>query len=135
MSFNELVNLFASSPPGAIPHGFGRGVALIGAGASLSGAFAAGTRLFGWQGKTFDAARGRLVNHITPFGLQAIVADVYIGPSWLDGKDCVVLDYSKTSTIAHFIRDEIRNVALNGYLGFAYLGRLRTIGFALDFSS
>ena len=29
----------------------------------------------------------------------------------MDNKDCIVLDYSETSLLAHWIRDEIREVA------------------------
>ncbi|MBV8531824.1 MAG: hypothetical protein JO104_10935, partial [Candidatus Eremiobacteraeota bacterium] len=90
--------------------------------------------IFAWQGKVFDAAHGRLVNLITPLGINAIVADVYVGPSWLDDKDCVVLDYSKTSTLAHWIRDEIREIAPSFYLGIVYWGKKRLINFSLDFS-
>ena len=46
-----------------------------------------------------------------PFGLNAIIARVYKEPSWLDGKECIVLDYSDTSLVAHWIRDEIRAIA------------------------
>ena len=48
---------------------------------------------------------------ILPFGLNAIIAKVYKGPSWIDNKECIVLDYSETSLLAHWIRDEIRDVA------------------------
>ena len=91
--------------------------------------------LFAWQGKTFDAARGRLVNRLTPFHVDAIVADVYVAQSLLDGRPSIVLDYSKTSTVARFIRDEIRNVGPNLYLGFAYWGATRLIAFSLDFTT
>ncbi|MBV9333302.1 MAG: hypothetical protein JO146_04795, partial [Candidatus Eremiobacteraeota bacterium] len=73
----------------------------------MNAPFAAWTNLVGWQGKIFDAARGRLVNRITPFRIEAIAAHVYIGPSLTDDRPCVVLDYSKSSTIARFVRDEI----------------------------
>jgi hypothetical protein len=135
MSARALVELYSRSPAGPIPNGRARGVALIGSGTPIGEFFAWTTRVFGWQGKTFDAARGRLVNRITPFHIEAIAADVYFGPSLFDGGDCIVLDYSKTSTVARFIRDEIRNVAPGCYLGFAYAGRLRTIAFGLDFPS
>lgn len=134
MSARQLVDLYASSPPGPIPDGPARGVALIAPGTPLNRPLAQWTKLVGWQGKTFDAARSRLVNRITPFGLRAIAAAVYTGPSLLDGNPCIVLDYSKTSVIARFVRDEIRSVAPNLYLGFAYVGATRTIGFGLDFA-
>jgi hypothetical protein len=76
----------------------------------------------------------RLVNRITPFRIEAIAAQVYLGPSLLDERPCIVLDYSKTSTIARFVRDEIRSIAPQRYLGFAYITGLRTIAFALDFT-
>ena len=66
-------------------------------------------------------------------GLNAIIARVYKGPSWLDGKECIVLDYSETSLIAHWIRDEIREVAQSVYLGKVYWSEKRLIYFALEF--
>ena len=55
-------------------------------------------------------------NRILPFGLNAIIARVYKGPSWLDSKECIVLDYSETSLVAHWIRDEIRLIGPGLYL-------------------
>lgn len=134
LSRRELDDLYASSPAGGIPNGPARGLALVLPGTLLAKPFAEWTRLVGWQGKTFDAQRGRLVNRITPFRINAIAAEVYTGASRRDGKDCIVLDYSKTSTIASWIRDEIRNVAPNLYLGYAFWGARRLIAFSLDFS-
>ena len=34
----------------------------------------------------FDPSKGVLRNKILPFGLNAIIAKVYKGPSWLDHK-------------------------------------------------
>jgi hypothetical protein len=42
------------------------------------------------------------------------------GPSWLDGKDCIVLDYSETSLLAQWILDEIRQIEPGLYLGKVY---------------
>jgi hypothetical protein len=66
-------------------------------------------------------------------GLNAIVAQVYKGPSWLDGKECIILDYSKTSIVAQWIRDEIRQIEPGMYLGKVYGGRKRLIDFVLQF--
>jgi len=88
---------------------------------------------FAWQGKIFDPTKGTLRNKILPFGLNAIIAKVYKGPSWMDGKECIVLDYSETSLVAHWVRDEIREVAPRIYLGKVYLGKKRLIDFALEF--
>jgi hypothetical protein len=70
---------------------------------------------------------------ITSFGLNAIIAKVYKGPSWLDSKECIVLDYSETSLVAGWIRDEIRQIGPGLYLGKVYGGRKRLIDFALKF--
>ena len=53
--------------------------------------------------------------------------------SWFDQKECIVLDYSKTSLLAQWIRDEIREVAPGIYLGMVYWGKKRLIDFALEF--
>ena len=74
-----------------------------------------------------------LRNKILPFGLNAIIAKVYKGDSWLDGKECIVLDYSDTSLVAQWIRDEIREIQPKLYLGKVYWGKQRLIDFALQF--
>lgn len=133
MSRQELVDLFRASPAGPIPDGRARGVAIVAPGTPVNHLIAVAIGLVGWQGKTFDAAGGTLVNRVTPFHIEAIAAKVYAAPSLLDDKQCIVLDYSRTSTLARWIRDEIRNVAPSLYLGFAYWGKMRLIGFSLDF--
>ena len=72
-------------------------------------------------------------NEILPFGVKAIVAKVYKDKSWLDGKECIVLDYSETSIVAQWIRDEIRQVGPTLYLGKVYWSKKRLIDFVLDF--
>jgi hypothetical protein len=74
-----------------------------------------------------------LKNKILPFGLNAILARVYKAPSWLDGKECIVLDYSDTSIVAQWIRDEIREIQPGLYLGKVYWEKKRLIDFALQF--
>lgn len=133
MRLRELDALYARSPAGEIRDGPARGIAIVPLGLPWSHIFARVTNLFAWQGKTFDVARGRLVNRITPFHVNAIAADVYKGASRFDGGECIVIDYSKTSTLAWWIRDEIREVAPNLYLGFAYCGKWRLIAFSLWF--
>ncbi len=133
MSPRQLDDLFRSSPAGAVPDGPALGVALVATGTPYASSIAGAINL-AWQGKTFDAASGTLVNRISPMRIDAVRAKVYAGPSVLDGSECIVLDYSKTSSIAWWIRDEIRNVAPQLYLGFAYWGRKRLIAFSLDFA-
>ena len=103
-------------------------------GTSLSRAAARFVRTVAWHGKVFDPATGTLRNRILPIPVQAIVARVYKAPSWLDKKECIVLDYSRTSLVAHFVRDEIRLIAPNTYLGIVFWGRAKLIGFALQFN-
>lgn len=133
MSQKELDDLFSSSPSGDIPNGEAQGTAIIAPGTVFSQEIASLINIFGWQGKTFDAAHGTLTNRILAFGLNAIVAQVYKDQSWFDSKECIVLDYSKTSLVAKHIRDEIRQIGPGLYLGLVYWEKSRTIHFALQF--
>jgi hypothetical protein len=133
MSQKDLDSLFSGSPPGDIPNGEAQGTAIIATGTSFNQEIASLINTFGWQGKTFDGAHGTLRNRILAFGLNAIVAEVYQGQSWFDGKECIVLDYSKTSLVASHIRDEIRQIGPGMYLGVVYWDKTRTINFALQF--
>jgi hypothetical protein len=134
MSQTELDALFSSIPPGPIPDGEAKGTAIIAPGTVFSPEIAGAINLFAWQGKEFDSKHGFLRNHILPFGLKAIVAKVYEGTSWFDGKPCIVLDYSETSILASRIRDEIRQIAPNFYLGKVYWDKTRLFNFALEFA-
>lgn len=135
MSQKQLDDLFTGSPAGDIPDGQAEGTAIIAPGTTFSPEIAQLINTFGWQGKTFDAAHGTLTNRILAFGLNAIVAQVYKTESWFDGKDCIVLDYSKTSLVAEHVRDEIREISPGMYLGVVYWKRTRSINFALQFPS
>ena len=129
----ELDDLFRSSPAGDIPDGEAQGTAIIAPGTTFSAEIAKIINIFAWQGKTFDAAHGTLTNRISAFGVNAIVAQVYKAPSWFDGQECIVLDYSKTSLVASHIRDEIREFGPGLYLGLVFWDQKRTIHFALEF--
>lgn len=134
MSQSELDDLFGASPAGPVPEGQADGTAIIAPGTRFSPEIAQFVKYFAWQGKVFDPVAGQLKNRISPFGLNAIIAQVYKAPSWLDGKECIVLDYSQTSTVAHWIRDEIRLVQPPRlYLGKVYWDKARLIDFALQF--
>jgi hypothetical protein len=133
MSQAQLDNLFTQSSAGDIPSGEAKGTPIIAPGTTYSEDIAEFINYFAWQGKVFDPAKGVLRNRILPMGLNAIIARVYKGPSWLDGKECIVLDYSETSLVAHWIRDEIREVAPSVYLGKVYWDKERLIDFALEF--
>jgi hypothetical protein len=133
MSQSELDTLFTESPVGSIPDGEAEGTAIVAPGTTFSPTVAQFISLFAWQGKVFDAKKGVLKNKILPFGLNAIIAKVYKASSWLDGKECIVLDYSDTSFVAQWIRDEIRQVEPKLYLGKVYWDKKRLIDFALKF--
>ncbi|HKP25727.1 MAG TPA: hypothetical protein VJV39_17800 [Dongiaceae bacterium] len=131
----ELDALFTAREAGPIPNGPADGTAIVAPGTQFSDNIAKLVNIFAWQGKVFDAAGGTLRNRILPFGLYAIGAKVYKAPSWLDNKECIVLDYSETSMVAQWIRDEIRLIAPDVYLGKVYWNKSRLIDFALEFKS
>ena len=133
MSQAQLDELFTKSKAGPIPDGPATGTAIVAAGTTFTPAIATAVNLFVWQGKNFDAKHGVLRNRISALGLNAIVASVYKGPSWLDKKECIILDYSKTSIVAQWIRDEIRQIEPGMYLGKVYGGKKRLIDFVLQF--
>lgn len=134
MTQQQLDDLFSASSSGSIPNGEARGTAIIAPGTAYSHEIAELVNIFAWQGKVFDAEHNVLRNRITPFGINAIVAEVYKDASWFDKKECIVLDYSKTSLVAKHIRDEIREIAPNLYLGIVFWDSKKLIGFSLDFN-
>jgi hypothetical protein len=129
----ELDDLFRASPAGDIPDGPAKGTAIIAPGTPYSAPISELINVFGWQGKVFDSTKGVLKNKILVFGFEAILARVYKGPSWLDGQECIVLDYSETSVLAHYVRDEIRLIGPGFYLGKVYWSHDRLIDFCLQF--
>ena len=133
MSQAQLDDLFRASPAGPIPNGSGEGTAIIAPGTTYSMAIATVINHFGWQGKVFDAEKGVLKNRVLSLGFEAIIAKVYKTPSWFDQKECIVLDYSETSLVAHYVRDEIRLIGPGFYLGKVYWAKDRLIDFCLKF--
>lgn len=133
MTQQELDDLFRESPAGDIPDGEAEGTAIIAPGTEYTFFISQVVNHFAWQGKVFDSKKGLLKNRILAFGFEAIIARVYKGESWLDGKECIVLDYSETSLVASRVRDEIRLISPNFYLGKVYWGKDRLIDFCLQF--
>lgn len=135
-SREELDAIFsACTSSGAMPTGDMRGTAIL-AGSPFSKVVATIARLFAWQGKVFDifasdGTAGVLINKVTIFSLSFVVAKVYRGTSWLDGKPVIVIDYSTTSFFFKRVRDEIREIEPNVYLGKVWLGKKRVLDFAL----
>jgi len=135
----QLDDLFKRSPAGPIPEGDAAGEAIVCPGSFWSRLIARFVHALAWQGKVFtknpDGPGATLVNKVTVAGAHLIVARVYTTTSWIDGKECIVLDYSKTSIFARKIRDEIRLVdaANKLYLGKVWWGETRLVDFALQF--
>jgi hypothetical protein len=131
MTNAELDRLFRASPAGVVPDGTMRGTVLALPGSPLAQPVAALTYAFLWQGKVVDRRRGVLKNRITPVRVRSIKALVSPDPSWVDARPCVVLDYSRTSTVARLVRDELRLVGPHLYLGVVWLSRRRVLWFTL----
>ena len=117
MTWPELESLYRASDAGAAPVGFAAGKAiycpcdrLSGVRSKVSGAL--------WRGKVFDPEGCGLVNQW--LGFRAIKARVYYGPSRLDGKPSLIMDYGGTSWVWADVRDEAREVAPGLYLGRMY---------------
>jgi hypothetical protein len=139
LSQGALDDVFRAGTAGAIPDGDAEGTVLATSETLFVPArlvdrvIALAVRSLAWSGKVFDAAEGELVNKVTPLRLRLVKARVSIGPSWYDGREAVILDYSRTSLLARRIRDEIRLVGPGTYLGQAYWGGTRVLQFALVF--
>ena len=131
--------MFRNSPPGPIPEGEATGEAIVWPGSFWSRLIARLVHSLVWKGKVFTKNPGgegaTLENRLTPAGVHAITARVYLTTSWFDGKECIVLDYSKTSFFARKIRDEIRLIDADQkiYLGKVWWGKKLLLGFALQF--
>jgi hypothetical protein len=121
----SLDALFQDSPPGDIPSGDTTGTIVFAPGTVYGPPTSRALGALFWRGKIFHPATEDLHNKILPFGIPAVRAQTYVQDSWLDDRPCVVLDYSKTSFVAGWIRDEIREVAPGLYLGLVWgVGRL-----------
>ncbi len=143
LTTEQLDEIFRHAPAGTVPNGEGEGTAIVAPGSAVSDNIARFVHLFSWKGKVFtpdpiDPQRATLKNRLLLLGTKAIIAQVYKSESWLDGKECIVLDYSQTSIVAQWIRDEIREVSPGVYLGVVYWGKEKEhshklIHFALKF--
>ncbi len=139
MSQEELDSTFRAGSTATIPDGDAEGTVLVASEtlfvpASLADRVTAQlARWLAWTGKVFDRNKGELLNKVTPLQIRAIKAQIYKAPSWFDGQEAIVLDYSRTSFIARKIRDEIREIAPGLYLGQVYWGETRILEFALAF--
>jgi hypothetical protein len=127
----ELDDVFRNAPAGEIPNGNMRGTVLAWPGTRLARPLAVVVYLTAWQGKVVSRETLLLRNKITPLRLRLIAAKLSHDTSWVDGERCVLLDYSHTSRVARMVRDEIRLVAPDLYLGVVWLWRRRVGWFTL----
>jgi hypothetical protein len=131
MTNRQLDALFRASPSGDIPSGNMRGTVLMFPGTAVAKPLAAAIYLVAWQGKVVSHEHRLLKNKVTPLRLRLIPAQLDVVPSWVDDRDCVVLDYSRTSEVARMVRDEIRLVAPGLYLGVVWMWHKRVGWFTL----
>ncbi|WP_052845023.1 hypothetical protein [Streptomyces sp. NRRL S-31] len=117
----QIEDLFRKSPAGEIPQGPMEGRAILPAAGPVGARLLAGlVRLCLWRGKVFSP-EGYLSNRLTPLDILSVVATVGPGPSRLDDRECIVIDYSHTSTLCAGVRDELRQVEPHLYLGLIWL--------------
>ena len=131
MKNRELDLLFRSSRAGGLPYGRLPGRGLLFPGTPVCGPLARLVHLLVWQGKETEASGRSLKNLIGPLRMRSIRAQLSHDRSWVDGGKCVLIDYSMTSRVAHMVRDEIRLVSPNLYLGAVWMWRRRVGLFTL----
>ncbi|MGY1679336.1 hypothetical protein [Geodermatophilus sp. SYSU D01176] len=131
MDNRELDLLFRSSPAGDIPRGRLPGTGLLFPGTPVCPPLARLVHLLVWQGKETEASGRSLRNLVSPLRMRSIRALLSHDRSWVDGEECVLIDYSRTSVVARMVRDEIRLVAPGLYLGVVWLWRRRAGWFTL----
>jgi len=71
-----------------------------------------------WKGKTFHCD-GTFTNSWLG-GIQAVSAGVCVEPSWLDGQPCLVMQYAPDTPVFGNVRDELREIAPDVWLGHSY---------------
>jgi hypothetical protein len=127
----ELDLLFRSSPAGDLPRGRLPGTGLLFPGTPACGPLARLVHLVVWQGKETEPSGRSLRNLVGPLRMRSIRALLSHDRSWVDGAECVLIDYSRTSTVARMVRDEVRLVAPGLYLGVVWSWRRRVGWFTL----
>jgi hypothetical protein len=71
-----------------------------------------------WKGKTFHGD-GTFTNRWLG-GVHAVSAGVRVEPSWLDGQPCLVMQYAPDAPVFGNVRDELRQIAPDVWLGRSY---------------
>jgi hypothetical protein len=111
-----LLELYREGTASGIPSGWIEGTAIVRPGSDFAPVLSRGAGLV-WQGKTFrcDATA---VNRF--FGSNVVEGELFWGPSWLDGRTSLILDYGQTSRVYRRYRDEIRMISPGLYLGLMF---------------
>lgn len=112
MSPDELEQVFAHGQTGACPVGLARGTILVRVDGKLPRLRAKMSGMV-WKGKYFYPD-GHMVNQWA--GFRAIATDTTTGPSWYDGKPCLILEYAPGTAVFGNARDEMREVAPGVFL-------------------
>jgi hypothetical protein len=73
-----------------------------------------------WKGKTFHGD-GTFSNRWLG-GVEAVSAGVCVEPSCLDGQPCLVMQYAADAPVFSNVRDELRQIAPDVWLGRSYDG-------------
>ncbi len=112
----QLEQIYAGADAGPIPVGFGRGRVLVLTNTKRPRAKARMANAV-WKGKVFGDG-GCFTNQWACF--RALDSRAVYGPSWLDGKPCIVMEYPPGTPLFANMRDEIRQIGPNLYLGRFY---------------
>jgi len=113
---DQLDAIFATGTASEAPVGFGRGRILLRVDGKMP-RVRARLQGFAWKGKVFHPD-GTFINQWA--GFRAIASRVEIGPSWYDGRPCLVLAYPPGTPIFGNARDELREISPGLWLGRFY---------------
>jgi hypothetical protein len=113
----QLDALFAAATVGELPVGLGRGRILLRVDGKKMPRVRARLQGLVWKGKFFHPD-GSFVNQWA--GFRAISSTVAVGPSWHDGRPCLVLEYPPGTPVFGNARDELRELAPGVWLGRFY---------------
>jgi hypothetical protein len=110
----QLDAIFATGTASEAPVGFARGHILL----RVDGrALRARLQGLAWKGKVFHFD-GTFINQWA--GFRALASRVEFGPSWYDGRPCLVLQYPPGTPIFGNTRDELRELCPGLWLGRYY---------------
>ncbi len=114
MSPADLDWLYRNAGAGCMPRGMVKGYVILSPGSERAATTARVARLW-WQGKVFRDDGSTAVNRFA--GIRIVEGSTYVDRSWIDGQPSLILDYQHTSRVYRNVRDEIRQVGPNLYLG------------------